>query len=120
VAIIAPPISDIPALWRTPKPAVRGELAPRPVSRPELFMPVIESLKVPENAFKIADDVRLKASAVLDGSAVSVHKDEVGTLGTYYRVVVEPSRNLEQAEQICGRLKAAGFKNSFLIAQPTK
>jgi hypothetical protein len=116
----APRAAEAPRAAPPPPSEMRREPPRETASLPDLFMPVIGSMKIQQNAMELADEVRSKARDALRGSSVAVRIDNVGDLGTFYRVVVEPPRGREQAERICSDLKSTGYKGCFLIAQPRR
>jgi cell division protein FtsN len=52
--------------------------------------------------------LQAKFPTQLGGRHASVHKVDLGAKGTYYRAMVGPFANANEAAELCSSLKAAG------------
>ena len=52
--------------------------------------------------------LQAKYPSQLGGREVAIHKADLGAKGTYYRAMVGPFANANEASDLCSSLKAAG------------
>jgi cell division protein FtsN len=52
--------------------------------------------------------LQAKYPKILGGRQASIHKVELGAKGTYYRAMVGPFANANEATELCNGLRAAG------------
>ena len=52
--------------------------------------------------------LQAKYPAQLGGKPMTVHRADLGAKGVYYRVLVGPFANANEAVELCGKLKSAG------------
>lgn len=84
------------------------------------FIPVLASVpasgKSRMEALKQFADMQQKYGAVLSDKTPDVQEANLGEKGTYHRLLAGPPGSREQATQVCGQLKAAGYNGCWVTA----
>jgi len=106
--------APMPLAAATPKPAVApaAAAAPKPVATTSGgaggYLVQVSSQRNEADAQAALRTAQTKYPNVLGGQKVTIRRADLGERGTFYRAMIGPFANREQATQLCGSLKAAG------------
>ena len=104
----------MPLAAATPKPAVApaAAAAPKPAATTSGgaggYLVQVSSQRNEADAQAALRTAQTKYPNVLGGQKVTIRRADLGERGTFYRAMIGPFANREQATQLCGSLKAAG------------
>jgi hypothetical protein len=105
-----------------PDPPVRTAAATPPPSRSTSSGYVVVLASVPASsssrlsALRKFADMQEKFGTVLRNKTPDVQEANLGARGTYHRLLVGPPSSRAQANTLCGDLKAAGYKDCWVMA----
>ncbi len=125
VAKVKPPetsASSEPAPTKSSEPAPTKTAAVAPPSNAGTSGYVVVLASVPASnesrlaALRKFADMQQKYGSVLQNKTPDVQEANLGAKGTYHRLLVGPPSSRSQASTLCSDLKAAGYKDCWVMA----
>ncbi len=120
VKVTAPQTTDTAASEPSPAPKKTAAVATPKSHGANGYVVVLASVPASSSsrlaALKKFADMREKYGSVLQNKTPDVQEANLGARGTYHRLVVGPPGSRAQASTLCSDLKAAGYKDCWVMA----
>ncbi len=114
------PKAETPASEPSPAPKKTAALAPTTSHAANGYVVVLASVPASSGsrlaALRKFADMQEKYGSVLQNKTPDVQEANLGAKGTYHRLVVGPPGSRAQASTLCSNLKAAGYKDCWVMA----
>jgi cell division septation protein DedD len=115
-----PPETSEPAASPSPAPTKTAAVAPTASTGSNGYVVVLASVPASGesrlSALRKFADMQQKYGAVLQNKTPDVQEANLGAKGTYHRLLVGPPSSRGQASTLCSDLKAAGYKDCWVMA----
>lgn len=118
VAAVSPPKVSAPVVTAKPRPLATTKTAPS--SGGKGYVAVLASVPVSATsrleALKTFADIQQNYGSVLQNRTPDVREANLGSKGTYHRLMVGPPSSREAASTLCKQLKSAGYPSCWITA----